>query len=279
MIEAIGRAATPRRIGSYGFGLLAVIVILVAYTTTIWFALGLPIGPALVGGAANTVPIVLFGALARRIIRMWLIRRPAIVQAIGHAVLCAGFAILSFWLLLVLLGVANGISATEFVVRPFVVAGTAWQMLENETTYGMVAALAYLPTHTSDPVHVAQPASTALPEPDERRDSETSRYFVRSGDDIRPIDFARIISVAGADDYAEVTSLDGKHLVRMTLAEFEKALDAATFVRVHRSSIVNVDHILRAEPAGGGRMLLHMRNGEMIPASRTGSRLLRDRVI
>jgi two-component system, LytTR family, response regulator len=279
MTEATGRAATPRRFGAYGLGLLAIVVILVAYTTTIWFALGLSIGPALVGGVANTVPIVIFGALARRIIRTWLIGQPAIVQIIGHAALCAGFAMLSFWLLLVLLGVVNGISATEFIVRPFAGAGTAWQMLENVTTYGMIAALAYFPIHTPDPIPIAQPASTVLPEPEERRDPETSRYFIRSGDDLRPIDFARIISVAGADDYAEVTSLDGKHLVRMTLAEFEKALDPATFVRVHRSSIVNVDHIVRAEPAGGGRMLLHMQNGEMISASRTGSRLLRDRVI
>lgn len=279
MIEAIRRAATSRRIGSCGLGVLAVVVILGAYTTTIRVALGLPIGPALIGGAANTVPIILFGTLARRIIRRWLTGRPAIVQAIGHAVLCAGFAILSFWLLLVLLGVANGISATEFVVRPFAGAGTAWQMLENVTMYGMIAALSYLPSLASDPIPASQPASMALTEPDERRDPETSRYFVRSGEDIRPIDFARIISVVGADDYAEVTTLDGKHLVRMTLAEFERALDAATFVRVHRSSIVNVDRIVRAEPAGGGRMLLHMRNGEMISASRTGSRLLRDRVI
>jgi DNA-binding LytR/AlgR family response regulator len=65
----------------------------------------------------------------------------------------------------------------------------------------------------------------------------------------------------------------------MTLAEFEKSLDPAQFIRVHRSRIVNVDRIERAEPAGGGRLLLHMQDGEAIPASRTGSRLLRDRVI
>jgi DNA-binding LytR/AlgR family response regulator len=48
---------------------------------------------------------------------------------------------------------------------------------------------------------------------------------------------------------------------------------------VHRSRIVNVERIERAEPAGGGRLLLHMEGGETIVASRAGSRLLRDRVI
>ncbi|MGH1556966.1 LytTR family DNA-binding domain-containing protein [Caulobacter segnis] len=67
---------------------------------------------------------------------------------------------------------------------------------------------------------------------------------------------------------------DRSHLVRMTLAQFEKTLDAALFVRVHRSSIVNVDMIERAEPAGGGRMLLHMANGQVVQASRAGSATL-----
>jgi DNA-binding LytR/AlgR family response regulator len=279
MIGVIEGAAEPRRLGPRGFDALAVATVFAAYTITMQVALGLRIGPALAGGAANTMPIVIFGALARHMIKTWLIGRPAIVQIVGHAALCAGFALLSFWFLLVLLGVVNGISATEFIVRPFAGAGTAWQMLENVTTYGVIAALAYVPIHTPDPINTVLPVPMVLPEPEERRDPEKSRYFIRSGDNIRPIDFDRIVSVAGADDYAEVTSLDGKHLVKMTLTEFDNALDAAKFVRVHRSWIVNVDHIVRAEPAGGGRMLLHMRNGETISASRTGSRLLRDRVI
>jgi len=95
----------------------------------------------------------------------------------------------------------------------------------------------------------------------------------------QPVDVDAIVSIAGADDYAEVRTLDGSHLVRLTLAEFEKSLDPALFIRVHRSRIVNVDRIARAEPAGGGRLLLHMEDGEIIGASRTGSKRLKDRVL
>jgi DNA-binding LytR/AlgR family response regulator len=65
----------------------------------------------------------------------------------------------------------------------------------------------------------------------------------------------------------------------MTLTEFEQTLTSKNFIRVHRSHIVNVDRVAHAEPAGGGRLLLHMEDGELIPASRAGSRLLRERVI
>jgi len=67
--------------------------------------------------------------------------------------------------------------------------------------------------------------------------------------------------------------------VTMTLAEFEATLDPARFMRVHRSRIVNLDYVLRAEPAGAGRLLLYMKNGETVSTSRTGARSLKTRVI
>ena len=45
--------------------LLAIGLVFLAYTITVWAALGLSFGAALVGGAANTVPVVIFGAFAR----------------------------------------------------------------------------------------------------------------------------------------------------------------------------------------------------------------------
>ena len=74
---------------------------------------------------------------------------------------------------------------------------------------------------------------------------------------------------------------DGKPALHysVTLAEFAKSLDPAKYVRVHRSWIVNTDRIARAEPAGGGRLLLHMETGQTISTSREGAKLLRNRVL
>lgn len=65
----------------------------------------------------------------------------------------------------------------------------------------------------------------------------------------------------------------------MTLAEFAQSLDSAKYVRVHRSWIVNTHRVARAEPAGGGRLLLHMENGQTVSTSRDGARQLRGRVL
>lgn len=260
--------------------LMAVGLVLLAYTATVGVAHHLGLGAALLCGVANTVPVVIFGAGARHLIVTRLLGHGPLVQALGHAVLCAAFSMLSYWLLIVLLGLINGASPTDFSVRSFSGEGAAWQLLEEATTYAVLAAVTYAQFAKACERPVAATPPPALERPAEPpRESKPPRYFVRDGEDFRPIDLDRLVCIGGADDYAEVTTLDEVRLVRMTLSEFEQTLDRARFARVHRSWIVNLDCVERAEPAGGGRMLLHLQTGRVVPASRSGAQSLRDRVI
>jgi two-component system LytT family response regulator len=261
-----GEASLPK------LALTGTMVVFSAYAIVLSIGHDSSLRDSLPGAVANTVPTVLFGLIAFALIRGLLRKQRFVVQASGHILLCAAFTLLSYWLLLVMLGAVSGVSVIKFNVEPFPVRASVWQMLENATVYGMIAALAYRGTG-------AREGMVVLADSEDASRPDFSRYFIRRGDEIQPIDVNSIVSITGADDYAEVVTVDGKHLVRMTLADFEKSLDPARFIRAHRSHIVNVERIVRAEPAGGGRLLLHLDRGETIPASRTGSRLLRDRVI
>jgi hypothetical protein len=281
----------------WSIDLLVVAAIFLAYATTIRLAMHADYAGSLLAAAANTVPVVIFGAAVRHIIQRRLARRHAGLQLLAHLPLCAAFATLSYGLLIVLLGLFNGPGPSGFVVQPLSASGTVWQSLENVTTYALIAAMSYLqaqPAGAAAPASVAdltkseltaaQTDALAVIPPDEavpaiRAEAAPSRYFVKIGDELRPLDIETVVSIGGADDYSEVCTLAGKHLVRVTLAEFGKSLDPARYVRVHRSWIVNVHRIARAEPAGGGRLLLHMETGQVVSTSRNGARLLRDRVI
>lgn len=243
-------------------------MVFIAYSITLSIANAAPLWDALAPAVANTVPTMLFGAVAYWIIITQIASRPTAVQAGAHVVLAASFALLSYWLLLVLLGVAQSASAIEFEVRPLISRAMAWQTLQNVTVYAIVAVLAH---HRSG-------HDTEERGPHELPDSLT-RYFIRSGDDAIPIATSSIVSITGAGDYAEVATARGRHLAQMTLAKFESLLPPASFVRIHRSSIVNLDHIARLEPAGGGRLLVHMENGDTLSASRAGSLQLRERFL
>ena len=264
----------PSGLRRRGIDLLLIALVFAAYSVTLGVANDLDPLSAMAGGAANTAPVVIFGAAARRLIVERLIGRSLAVQAIGHTALAAAYGLLAYWLLVVLLGLKDGRSPLQFAVEPFSTRAMSWQLLENLTTYAVIACITYLqarPAVVQAPVAVAPSAGEPV--------RAISRYFIRSGDDIQPIDVDTIISISGADDYAEVVTTSGRHLVRLTLAELEQSLDPARFLRVHRSRIVNIDRIARAEPAGGGRLLLHMQDGEAVGASRAGTRRLRDRLL
>ena len=256
--------------------ILGVVLVFIAYTITLWVALGTSLPVAMAGGAANTVPVVVFGAAVRHIIVTRLVGKRPVVQFAGHALLAVGFSLLSYWLLIVLLGLVNSTSPLNFMVRSMITSGMAWQMLENFTTYVAIAALTYVMPAPGDlPAADFQPETQEAPSGDRR----PSRFLVRTGDEFHPIEVGEIVSIAGADDYAELSTVDGRRLASMTLAEFESSLDPVHFVRVHRSRIVNLEHVTKAEPAGGGRLLLHMDNGELISTSRTGAHALKSRAI
>ncbi len=51
---------------------------------------------------------------------------------------------------------------------------------------------------------------------------------------------------------------------------FEKTLDPLKFVRVHRSYIINVEHITRIDTEDKDNHIAVLRSGKRIPVSRSG---------
>jgi two-component system LytT family response regulator len=97
---------------------------------------------------------------------------------------------------------------------------------------------------------------------------------VRGDGDI-PIAAADIERLEADDDYVAVHSRGRRYLVYLGMNEFEARLDPDRFRRIHRSHIVNLDHVASLSPAEGMRYEIVMRDGSKILASRTRSRELR----
>ena len=66
------------------------------------------------------------------------------------------------------------------------------------------------------------------------------------------------------------------HLVRETLANIQKQLDPACFVRIHRRAIVAVDRISAIRPEGNGDATLRLADGQELRASRSHRQAIRD---
>lgn len=56
--------------------------------------------------------------------------------------------------------------------------------------------------------------------------------------------------------------------LRSTMAAIEERVDPARFVRVHRSYMVNIGHVIEIEPLEGGDAKVRLRDGSTVPCSR-----------
>jgi len=81
---------------------------------------------------------------------------------------------------------------------------------------------------------------------------------------------AEFLYAKSAGNYAEITSLSGTQLARVTLKELTDQLTAAgsNAARIHRSYIVNRAAIMETSPIAGGDLKIKLRGGETLRASR-----------
>jgi len=83
--------------------------------------------------------------------------------------------------------------------------------------------------------------------------------------------FVRLASVdrfEAADNYIRVHAGPDTHLIRETMSALEARLDPNKFVRVHRSTIVNVDRIKEIHSLFQGRQVIVLHNGDKVTLGR-----------
>ena len=101
--------------------------------------------------------------------------------------------------------------------------------------------------------------------PAERRVLE--RFLVRSGGRMLLLPVDRVNWIGAAGNYAELHAGGETHMVRGTLQELESRLPER-FARVHRSAIVNLDHVKELHDWSHGDLMLHLNDGTELRLSR-----------
>lgn len=95
------------------------------------------------------------------------------------------------------------------------------------------------------------------------------RAMSRVGDHYEVFDVDDAYYVEAADNYARFVLPDREYLVPGSLAAFESRLDPRHFVRVHRSAILNVRHLVKLERWFSRDLLAILPEGKKLRVSRT----------
>ena len=90
---------------------------------------------------------------------------------------------------------------------------------------------------------------------------------VLSGQGFAVIALDDISVVTGARNYLELTTSKGNYLLRNTMAEFEDKYTTAGFVRIHRSNIININHVKEVITDNRGNSFVQLTNQQKIKLS------------
>ena len=107
---------------------------------------------------------------------------------------------------------------------------------------------------------------------------ETSPYpdvmSIKDGSEVTRVPVGDIQWVDAAGDYMCVHARDGMHIMRKTMKELEQSLNPKTFIRVHRSALVNINFVKKLVSHVSGEYHLILHNDTELKVSRSH----RDRV-
>ena len=107
---------------------------------------------------------------------------------------------------------------------------------------------------------------------EEIRDRRRSdRLVVKAGGRVVFLRTEDIDWVEASGNYVRLHVGTEAHLLRESMKNMERRLDPATFVRIHRSAIVNVDRIKELEPWFHGEYIVILRDGTRLTSSRVFS--------
>src|SRR6478736_5308567 len=73
--------------------------------------------------------------------------------------------------------------------------------------------------------------------------AQQGRIVVKTGNKVKIIPVHEILYIEADDDFVKIYTTEGSFLKNKTMTFYEETLDAAQFVRVHRSYILHINQI------------------------------------
>lgn len=122
--------------------------------------------------------------------------------------------------------------------------------------------------HIMDLLPSVQQPPTSAPPLAAPTNSPADRLVVRSSGRIYFVRVDEIDWCEAAGNYIRVHVGPQSHLIRETMNRLEGRLDARLFVRIHRSTIVNIDRIQELRSSFNGEHVVQLRGGTRLTMSR-----------
>jgi two-component system, LytTR family, response regulator len=102
-----------------------------------------------------------------------------------------------------------------------------------------------------------------------QRGPYTARIVFKSRGRILFLPVSDIRWIGAEENYVRICTGTESHLLRETMTSIEQRLDPQSFLRVHRSAIVNLRYVKEVRTESRGDFIVHLVNGQKLSMSRS----------
>jgi two-component system, LytTR family, response regulator len=113
----------------------------------------------------------------------------------------------------------------------------------------------------------------------ENRTSYDSHIFVQKSEKLINLSVEEIEHLEASGDYTILTTKADQFVSSSGIGKLEEILNPEIFIRVHRSTIININSLKEIEKHFNGGMVVKMNSGKTFPVSRTYAKLIRKKVV
>lgn len=106
-----------------------------------------------------------------------------------------------------------------------------------------------------------------------------SRLFVQKSEKLVNLPVSNIVHLEASKDYTIISSKDDQYVSSSGISKLESRLDPDVFIRIHRSTIINLDHLKEIQKQSNGGLSAVMDNGKQFPISRSYAPGIRNRIV
>ena len=160
---------------------------------------------------------------------------------------------------------AFGLAAVDYLLKPYSDARfhEAMERAKSRIEYASLAALRRR-------LLAIASESGAAAERAPRATVASGRMAIPTANGVSIVGVAEISWIEATGDYVQIHCGGRAHLVRATMSSVARTLDPATFVRIHRSTIVNVEYVREVRRASPTEHHVVLRDGTTRPLSARG---------
>ncbi len=109
--------------------------------------------------------------------------------------------------------------------------------------------------------------------------SYDSHIFVQKSEKLLNLSVEEIMFLEASGDYTILTTKADQFVSSSGIGKLEEILNPETFIRVHRSTIININFLKEIEKHFNGGMIVKMQNAKSFPVSRTYAKVIRKKVV